>query len=134
MSLNILLWGIYAAFVGLALYLNWHPELFVFEGVVGGLKLLTWGLYLAFLAYSILCSVRENIFRTIHSMSELYWGRQIGIDLYLGLTIALMLVYLHEGLLALLLWLVPTILFANLSILLYIAIHLDAIALKLLGG
>ena len=134
MSLNILLWGIYAAFVVLALSFNWHPALLDFSGGQAGIKLLVWALYLSFLAYSIYCSFKENIFRTIRTMSQLYWGRQIGIDLYLGLAIALILIYLHEGLLVMLLWLVPTILFANLAILLYIAIHLDTIALKLLGA
>lgn len=57
----------------------------------------------------------------------MHWGRQIGADLYLGLFLALLIIYLHEGALAAFLWTVPTLAFANLSILLYFAIHFDAI-------
>lgn len=134
MSLNILLWGVYVAFVAAALFLNWHSGLLAFDGELGAVKAFYWLLYLGFLAFSVYCSTQENIFRTIRKMGELHWGRQIGIDLYLGLTIALLVIYLHEGLLVMLLWLVPTILFANLSILLYLGIHFDSIAVKLLGG
>jgi hypothetical protein len=46
---------------------------------------------------------------------------------------ALFVVYLHEGPLALLLWLVPTLLFGNLSILLYFAIHFDGLVARFPG-
>ena len=58
--------------------------------------------------------------------------RQIGADLYLGLFLGLIIVYLHSGFIAVLLWLIPTLVFANLAMLLYFAIHFDAIADKLL--
>ena len=107
--------------------------MFDFTGDLGGIKVLIWGLYAGFLAYSVYCSTRENIFRSIRQIAQLHWGRQIGIDLYLGLVVALTLIYLNEGPIAMLLWAVPTLLFANLSILLYVGIHFDAIVLRFLG-
>lgn len=89
--------------------------------------------FVAFLAYSFYCSYKENIFRTIRKVAKFHWGRQIGIDLYLGLFIFQIFIYLHEGALAAALWLVPTLLFANLSALLYLGIHFDSIASNLLG-
>lgn len=67
-------------------------------------------------------------------MLATHWGRQIGIDLYLGVGLAMLLIGLHGGALTALLWLVPTIIFVNLSVLLYFAIHLDEIALRLVGA
>lgn len=66
-------------------------------------------------------------------MSGLHWGRQIGIDLYIGITIMAFFIYLHSGsVFVLLLWLLPLFAFANLATLLYIAIHYDSIVEKFL--
>lgn len=134
MSANTISWSVYSIFVATALYLNWHSDIFSFTGNLGILKLFVWVLFAAFLAYSVYCSSQENIFRTVRKIAGFHWGRQIGIDLYLGLFIFQVLVYLHEGALAAALWLVPTLLFANLSALLYLGIHFDSIAAKLLGS
>ena len=133
MSANYLSWAVYAAFVAVALYVNWHTSLFSFDGRLGSLKLVVWAAYVAFLVYSVYCSSKENIFRTIRKIAEFHWGRQIGIDLYLGLFVALILIYLNEGIVAAAFWLLPTLLFANLSVLLYLAIHFDSIVTKFLG-
>lgn len=127
-----LLWLAYAVFVGCALTFNWHDSMLSFAGSYGLLKLGVWVIWLAFLVYSIHCSRHENLMRTIRTMKGLYWGRQIGIDLYLGILIALIIIFLNEGLLVMALWLVPLLIFANLATLLYIAIHFEAIAAKLL--
>lgn len=67
-------------------------------------------------------------------IAELHWGRQIGIDLYLGLSLTLFIVYLNEGsVLVMLLWLIPTFAFGNLATLLYFAIHYDAIVARFIG-
>ena len=133
MSANSLSWGAYAAFAAAALYLNWHPEVFSFDGSLGAVKLLVWGTLAGFLGYSIYCSSRESLFRTVSRIGELHWGRQIGADLYIGLLLALLIVYLNEGALAAALWALPTLAFANLSILLYFGLHFDSIVAKLLG-
>ena len=133
MAANLISWAIYAAFVAAALYFNWHPALFSFDGSHGGLKVVIWTLLVVFLAYSVYCSAKENIFRTIRKIAEFHWGRQIGIDLYLGLFIFLVFIYLHEGLAVAALWAIPTLLFANLSTLLYLGIHFESIATRLVG-
>ena len=133
MSANTISWSVYSIFATAALYLNWHPDIFSFTGNLGILKLVVWVAFAAFLAYSVYCSFQENIFRTIRKIAEFHWGKQIGINLYLGLFMFQVFIYLHEGSLAAVLWLVPTILFANLSALLYLGIHFDSIASKLLG-
>ncbi|MEM7430538.1 MAG: hypothetical protein AAF351_01235 [Pseudomonadota bacterium] len=127
-----LLWLLYAFFVGCALYFEWHEDLLSFSGGLGLLKLAVWMIWLAFLVYSIHCSRHENLMRTIRTMMGLYWGRQIGIDLYLGLLIALVIIFLHQGLLVAALWLLPLLIFANLATLLYLAIHFDALVMKLM--
>lgn len=133
MAVNALSWGAYAGFVALALYFNWHPRMFSFDGPLGACKLLVWAGLAAFLAYSIYCSSRENIFRSVPKIVAYHWGRQIGADLYLGVLLALFVVYLNEGALAAALWALPTLAFANLSILLYFGIHFDSIVAKFLG-
>ena len=133
MRLNIMAWGVYAAFVLLALALNWHSDIFVFNGPNAFAKIAIWIVYLAFLVYSIYCSTRENLFRTAAKMNRFHWGRQIGIDLYIGVALSLLLIYLHEGALAVTLWLLPSLAFANLSILLYFAIYFESIVSKFLG-
>ena len=63
----------------------------------------------------------------------LHWGRQIGTDLYVGLFISLFIIFLNGGALVTLLWLVPILIYANLVVLLYIAINFESIVTKLLG-
>jgi hypothetical protein len=133
MNQNLISWGVFAAFVVGAVALGWHPAILRFEGPMGAAKAVVWLAFLAFTAYSIYCSGRENIFRTIRTMARLHWGRQIGIDLYLGLLLSLSVIYLHEGSLAVLAWLVPVLLFANLATLLYVAIHFEALVARFVG-
>jgi len=134
MASRNLFWVAFAVFVSLALYLNWHDGMFSLGGPLATGKYVIWCAFLGFTGYSAYCSVRENLFRSITKMAELHWGRQIGIDLYLGLSLTLFIVYLNEGsVLTTLLWLLPTLAFANLATLLYFAIHYDSIVAKFLG-
>ena len=132
MSSRNVLWAAFSLFVAGALYLNWHGGIPALAGPLAGVKLLVWGLFAAFLAYTVYCSSRENLFRSLRKVAELHWGRQVGVDLYLGLLLALFIVYLNEGPVAALLWALPTLAFANLSILLYFAIHFDSLVAKFL--
>lgn len=127
MSKNLLSWMLFAAFVALALGLHWHAQLLVFSGLVGAGKALVWLVWLAFVGYSIHCSRRENIVKSIRGMARLYWGRQIIIDLYLGVALLLALITLHQGALVMLAWLLPVLLFANQATLLYLAIHFESL-------
>jgi len=119
------LWGVYFLFAGLAVYFDWHGDVFSFSGPLASVKAVIWLTFVAFLAYSIYASKNENLFRTIKVMNGLYWGRQIGADLYIGCFLAMFVIYLNDGALATLLWLVPTVIFANLSILLYFALNFE---------
>lgn len=127
MSKNLLSWVLFAAFVAIALGAQGHARLFTFAGAAGVGKIVVWLAWLAFLAYSVHCSRRENIFKSLRGMARLYWGRQVGIDLYLGLALFLGLIYLHQGGLVLLAWLLPVLLFGNLATLLYLAIHFESL-------
>ncbi len=127
---NLLAWSLFAAFVACTLALEWRDTLFEFDGASGVAKCVAWLVFLCFTSYSVYCSFRENLFASVSSMARLHWGRQIGIDLYLGLALSLVAIYLHEGALALVLWLVPVLLFANLATLLYVAIHFESLVAR----
>ena len=130
---GLVLWALYGAFAIFAVATNLQETTFRFTGPLGGVKAIVWIALLVFLGYSIYCTYQENFFRSVKSIAALYWGRQIGTDLYLGLFIGLFLIFLNEGLLVALLWLVPTLIYANLVVLLYVAINFDSIVTKLLG-
>ncbi|MEZ5660162.1 MAG: hypothetical protein R3E83_16970 [Burkholderiaceae bacterium] len=131
MPLNLVTWGMYFAFVAVALIFSWHDSMLSFGGGLGVVKMAAWAVFVLFTRYSIYCSAKENLFKTVRQMSRLHWGRQIGIDLYLGLLLFLLVVYLHGGPIVLVLWLLPTLLFANLATFLYVAIHADSLIARL---
>ena len=131
MKANLISWGVFAAFVACAIGFEWHAALFRFDRPMGLAKIVVWLAFLLFTAYSIYCSGRENIFKTIKTMARLHWGRQIGTDLYLGLLLFLAVIYLHQGsVLVLAAWLIPVLLFANLATLLYVAIHFETLVAR----
>jgi hypothetical protein len=130
---NLALWGVYAAFATYAIWTNWHPSMLQFSGPLGAAKVVVWAALIGFLAYSYYCSSRENLFRTIGLITKLHWGRQISADLYLGLLIGVFIIYLNEGAVVALIWLLPMLAFANLAMLLYLAINFDTIVTKLLN-
>ena len=122
------IWGIYALFVVLAFALNWHDRVFVFSSDFAAGKIVVWLSLIGFLGFSIYCTHRENFFKTVRTINQYWWARQIGIDLYLGVGMFLFLVYLHSGsLLVVLAWLAPILFFANLATLVYLALFYDDI-------
>jgi len=83
---------------------------------------------MGFFLYSVYCSYKENFFRTLKTLWPYYWHRQIGVDLYIGLMTPLMIIYLHEGsLLIAALWFAPIFVFANLAVLLYLALNYQSL-------
>ncbi|MEO0398206.1 MAG: hypothetical protein AAF224_02150 [Pseudomonadota bacterium] len=123
-----LLWGVFFAFVAVALFTNWSPQLLQFNGMVGITRLVLIAVWVGFLVYSLYCSAHENIFRTIGGMSRLYWGRQVIFDLYISVFLSVSVVYLVTGsIVQTLLWALAMIPFANLAILLFLILHLDTI-------
>lgn len=126
-----LLWAAFAIFVLCVLYFGRHDELFTVNKPSDSGKFVFWAAFVIFTVYSIYCSSKENLFKTIGVMSRLHWGRQIGLDLYIGLTIAAFVIYLHTGsAFVALIWLVPLYLFGNLATLLYFAVNYDSIMAK----
>lgn len=80
----------------------------------------------SFLGYTIYCSFRESLFKTMRKMGGLHWGRQIGIDLYIGLLLfGLVVGILHGSAAVLLLWLLPALIYGNLVPLLYFLLHFN---------
>ena len=130
---GLVLWALYGVFALLALIVNMQESTFQFSGPLGGMKVAVWLALFGFLGYSVHCSFRENFFRSVRSIATLHWGRQIGVDLYLGLFVALFIIFLNEGVLVALVWLVPILIYANLVVLLYLAINFDGIVTKLVG-
>ncbi len=130
---GFVLWGLYFAFAMYALIANTQETTFEFSGPLGGVKAIVWLALIAFLAYSIYCTFQENFFRSVRSIATLKWGWQICADLYLGLFIALIIIFLNDGALVALIWLVPILIYANLVVLLYLALNFDTIASRFLG-
>jgi hypothetical protein len=126
-----LLWVGFAIFVFSAVYFSWHENIFTIRKPLDAGKFVLWAAFIAFTVYSIYCSSKENLFKTIGTMTSLHWGRQIGLDLYIGVSISVFIIYLHSGsVFVVLLWLVPLIVFANLATLLYFAINYDSIVAR----
>lgn len=126
-----LLWGGFAVFVICAVYSGWHENLFTVRKPLDAGKFVFWAAFIVFTVYSIYCSSKEDLFKTLGTMAGLHWGRQIGLDLYIGVSISTFIIYLHSGsVLVAVLWLVPLIAFVNLATLLYFAINYDSIVAR----
>ena len=122
-----LLWVIFIAFAIMALATKKDASIFISHSPYGIGKYITWLLFFSFLGYTIYCSKKENFFKSIKRMSEMYWGWQVGIDLYIGLILPLLIIYLHGGGVVFLLWIVPVLINANLFTLLYFALNYDSL-------
>ncbi len=121
-------WFVFGVFVFLAIYFHQGEPLFFSQGDLPLGKPIIWIIFLSFLLFSIHCSAKENIVKTVKKMYPMYWGKQIGIDLYIGFLITLLIIYLNEGsLLILALWILPVLVFGNLATLLYLALNYDSI-------
>lgn len=126
--MRFVLWGSFFIFVAIATLTNWSDDLLRFDGPVGITRAVLIAVWIGFLIYSIYCSARENLFRTIGEMAKFHWGRQIGIDLYISVLLSIGLVYLVTGsVLETVLWAIPFIPFANQAILLFIILRLEDI-------
>lgn len=121
-------WIVFAGFAVIAAALSWQETTLSFEHHGAG-KAAAFTAFFAFLAYTVYCSVRENFYGSVRKMARLHWGRQVGLDLYIGLI-------LHAGFLwqtgvegwTLLFWVIPFLVFGNVATLLYLALHFDAVA------
>ncbi|MEE9372525.1 MAG: hypothetical protein V3V00_05675 [Saprospiraceae bacterium] len=127
------LWVIFALFCILALGFRSEP-LFTSSSAFPIGKYLAWLAFTAFLLYTINVSNKESFFRALKNMSPILWTKQIGIDLYIGVGMFMIIVYQNEpSILIFLFWIIPAAIFANLATLLYLALHYDSILGLLLG-
>lgn len=125
---SIVLWSVFFAFCAIAIGLHGNAGLLDFSGTTGLIRLVLIAVWVAFTAYSLICSRHENLFRTVGTMSKLWWGRQIGIDLYISVFLSVALVYLVTGSVGqTLFWGAAFIPFANQAILLFVILYLDRI-------
>ena len=83
---------------------------------------------IGFTAYTLYCVRTENFWKSVKEVFKFRWGRQVTIDLYLGLLLFTFFIYLHEGVVLItLMWLVPTLIFGNIVPLIYFVWHFEAI-------
>lgn len=79
---------------------------------------------ISFTAYTVRCSLRESIVKSARQILALRWGRQVTIDLYIGLLLFNYIIYLNErSLSAAFGWLVPSLFLGNIVPLVYFVIH-----------
>ncbi|NNC38132.1 MAG: hypothetical protein EX271_12030 [Acidimicrobiales bacterium] len=132
--MKALLWPAFWLFVGVALFTHWDAQLLQFNTPVGFARVFLIIVWIVFVGYSIVCSRNENIFKTIGVMNKHWWGRQIGIDLYISVFLSIALVYLVTGsIFHTVLWSLAFIPFANMAILLFIILNLDKIVAAFIG-
>lgn len=128
-----ILWGFYIIFLGVAGFAGAREAPLDFSAPVPLGKIAVWMIFIAFLVYSILAHFKESFFKSVGKVNSLWWGLQIGLDLYISVFLSLVVIYLLEGsLLVVVLWAVPVLIFANLAILPYIILNYGAL-LTLLG-
>lgn len=85
-------------------------------------------LLIFFSAYTIYASRTESFWRSLKTVMALKWGRQVVIDLYLGLLLFNFFVYLNEGsALAMLAWLLPTLILGNIVPLIYFVVSFQSL-------
>ena len=122
-----ILWGQLIVFGILAAVTKADDSLFISNGPYGIGKYVMWLLFIGFLGYTIHVSRKEHFFKSVKSINKYLWGRQIGIDLYIGLLLPLTIIFLHAGPLYFLLWLIPVLINANIFTLLYFALNYDSL-------
>lgn len=121
-------WGLYAVFLVLAVAFGGREGVLTTQGDPAWGKYALIAVFLAFLGYSLHATRHENFFKTLGQMNRSYWGRQVGMDLYISVALSLVLIWLVEGSVPVVLaWAVPVIFFANLAILPYIIVNYGVI-------
>lgn len=121
------LWILFIGFFIFAVYTRKDAYIFQSESSYGLGKYVVWGIFISFFSYSFYSGLKENFFKTLKTMTSLYWGRQIGMDLYIGLLLPISVIGFHGGIWVLLIWILPILIYANLVTLLYFALNYDSI-------
>lgn len=129
------LWILYALFAVVAIATHNGEPMFYSAGPYAAGKYVVWGVFFAFLAYSLYATTQASFIKSLPKINQYIWGRQIGIDLYISVFMSLFVIYLNSGSVwVLLLWLVPVLIYANLAILLYVALNYGALVSHFVGG
>ena len=121
------LWILFLGFAIAGIVTRKDTSIFVSYGPYSFGKYIIWLLFFSFLGYTLYCNANENFFKSVKRINQMKWGRQIGLDLYIGLLLPLVIIYLHGGSFIFLLWLVPVLINANLFTLLYFALNYDSL-------
>lgn len=127
------LWVLFIGFAIMGISTREDASIFLSQGPYSFGKYIVWLLFFSFLSFTIYCGTRESFFKSVKRISEMHWGWQIGIDLYIGLLLPLLIIYLHGGAFIFLLWLIPVLINANLFTLLYFALNYDSLIAQFMG-
>lgn len=125
-----IVWLFFFAFAAAIVGINWGNTLWGIHGAYTYGKFALWFCFAAFTGYSLYCSRHENLFRSIGKIGQLHWGRQIGIDLYIGFLLFIVFIGLHQGIVMALIWALPVLVYGNQATLLYLAVYYESIAHK----
>lgn len=126
-----IMWAVFFAISAIAVGTNWSPQLLEIRNSYSYGKILLWIAYFAFVAYGLYATKHEDFFRAIKKIGAYYWGRQVGIDLYIGFIFFIFFIGFHQGPWAAMIWTVPVLIYGNQLTLLYLAIHYESILQKL---
>ena len=127
------LWVLFFILIVAAITTREDDYIFISQSQFGMGKYVLWILFIGFLGYSLHVSSKENFFKSVKSINQFLWGRQIGIDLYIGLLLPLLIISLHGGTIVFFLWLIPVLIYANLATLLYFALNYDSLVSYFMG-
>lgn len=128
---RVVFWGAFFIFVCVAFATHLTDEFWQFQGPVGFTRAMILAVWIGFTSYSIYCIPHESLWRSAQEILRLFWGRQVTADLYISVGLSIGLVWLVTGsILETLLWSLAFLPFANLAILLFIALHVP----EILGG
>ena len=129
------LWILYAIFVIVAIATHKGEPIFYSTGPYAPGKYIVWFMFFAFLAYSLYATTQASFIKSLPNINKYIWGRQIGLDLYISVFMSLFVIYLDTGSIwVLLLWLVPVLIYANLAILLYVALNYGSLVGHFVGS
>lgn len=128
------LWILYGIFVVAAIATHTREPVFMSEGPYAAGKYIAWLMFFGFLAYSLYATTQASFIKSLPKINQYIWGRQIGLDLYISVFMSLFIIYLNSGSVwVLLLWLVPVLIYANLAILLYVALNYGSLIANFTG-
>ncbi|RKG73140.1 hypothetical protein [Corallococcus terminator] len=93
-----------------------------------GIRWFALALLILFAGYTVHASRTESFWKSLKTVLALKWGRQVTIDLYLGLFLFSFFIYLNEGsILLAVAWLIPTLLLGNIVPLIYFVVNFHSL-------